>query len=46
MQDLLTNLMHYADESGQDFDQVLGWARHHYLIESGQQQDNLCPSRP
>jgi hypothetical protein len=46
MRDLLTDLMHYADESGQDFDEVLACARHHYLTESGQQQDDLCPSLP
>lgn len=39
MQDLLTDLMHLADQRGVSFEGVVERARYHYLIESGQRED-------
>jgi hypothetical protein len=36
MRDLLTDLMHYSEQSGIDFDQELRVARHNYEFEASE----------
>ncbi len=40
--DLLTNLMHYCDESGYDFETALDFAHRHHEVETAVTKCRVC----